>query len=703
MGTAAEAQDPDAKHEHTNRLIHASSPYLLQHAHNPVDWYGWGDEAFQRAKREDKPIFLSIGYAACHWCHVMERECFENETIAKILNEHFVAIKVDREERPDVDEVYMAATVAMTGRGGWPMSLFLTSDRQPFYCGTYFPPEGGFGRPGFRQLCLDIARQWKTDRPSLLKKAGSLVGKVQARKRSRRGDSVIDRQTISRNVDRMAGGFDPVLGGRKSSRNKFPPTMAMELFLREYATHPAMSKPFLVEMVDTTLTKMAAGGIYDHIGGGICRYSTDPRWFAPHFEKMLYDQATVSGVYLSMYQLDRDEKYARVARGILDYCIGDLQDAEGGFYSSRDADSEGEEGRFYVWRKSEIDGLLSSEDAGLFCDYYNVTSRGNWHRGRNILHVTATDRDFAAKHNMSVERWNARVSAMRKTLHEARSHRVPPALDDKILAEWNGLLITSLARAYRILDEPRYRDAATRAADFILHKMIRDGRLYRAHRKGKTHIEGFATDYTNVIEALITLYETTFDRKWLAAADRLNTTFIRHFHDKSNGGFYYTANDSEALLVRSKNARDGVVPSGSSVAVLNFLRLAVLLDRPDLRKLAQQAMTAFESSVSHGGLERMQWAMLFYHHPPKEIAIVGDPLCPRSSATEALVAAVYREYLPNKVVALCSPDEAAREDALPLLGRKKLVKGEPAAYVCQNYLCRRPVTTPTELAVQLSK
>ncbi len=698
-GTALGGENPQ-KHKYTNRLIKSASPYLLQHAHNPVDWYPWSDEAFERARKEKKPIFLSIGYAACHWCHVMERESFENEEIAAILNEHFIAIKVDREERPDVDEVFMAATIAATGRGGWPMSIFMTADHEPFMCGTYFPPESRGSRRGFRELITDIAEQWATDRQALTTKGQLIVSRVVQQKGMRGHTHDLDRKKISQSVDRIVKTFDPVLGGRRTRSTKFPPTMAMELMLREYATQRDVSKPHLVELVETTLRRMAGGGIYDQIGGGICRYSTDPRWFAPHFEKMLYDQATVSGVYLSAYQLTRNEFYARVARGILDYCIRDMQSPEGGFYSSLDADSEGEEGKFYVWRRAEIDELLPAKDAALFNEYYNVTERGNWHNGRNILHVKVTDEDFARQHQMDEAAWRKRLDGMKKILFDARSKRVPPPLDDKILAEWNGLLITQMARAYRILDEPRYRDSATRAADFILGNMVKDGRLYRAHRAGKTYIPGVATDYTDMVEALITLYETTFDRKWLSAAERLNDAFVKHFFDEEEHGFFYTAHDAEKLMVRSKSFRDSVVPSVNSVAPLNFLRLKVLLGRDDQLYYAEETLKVTLALIEPRSLERAQWAGIFYHEHPREIAIIGDPNDPN---TQALIAEAYKNYYPNKVVASCRPEEATSEDALPLLKRKTLVRGKPGAYVCRDYICGRPVTTPADLAKQLEE
>ena len=697
IAPAALAETPKT-HKHTNHLIDAASPYLLQHAHNPVNWYPWGDEAFDKAVKEDKPIFLSIGYAACHWCHVMERESFENEVVAAVLNEHFVAIKVDREERPDVDEIYMSATVAMSGRGGWPMSVFMTPDRKPFVCGTYYPPNDRRGRRGFRGLCLDIANQWANDRAKLLSDASSLVTKVRRRKTIGHSDQLVPRATLSRNVDRMAGRFDLVLGGRRTSGNKFPPTMALELMMREFATQRLASKPELLAPVETTLTQMYRGGIYDHLGGGICRYSTDPRWFAPHFEKMLYDQGTVSGVYLSAFQLTGNQLYGDVARGILDYCIEDLQSPEGGFYSSRDADSEGEEGKFYTWRYSEIMNILSPEDAALFNDYYNVKRGGNWHGGVNILHLKTSDEEFARKHGLSIEDWRGKRDKLRSTMFMHREVRVHPGLDDKILVEWNGLIINNLARAYRIFNEPKYRDAAVRATDFILREMVRDGRIFRAHRKGTTHIVGYASDYTNLVEALITLYETTFELRWLKEAERLNDSFIKHFADKDAGGFFYTADDGEELLVRSKNLRDSVVPSGNSTAILNCLRLAILLDRKDLRDVAEATLRMVGLVTSRGALERAQWGILFHLEHPREIAIIGDPASPD---TQALIAEVYRQYIPNKIVMHTTPEEAAKPDALPLLRRKTLVRGKPGAYVCRNYRCGKPVNSPAELAKQL--
>ncbi|MHC5109910.1 MAG: thioredoxin domain-containing protein [Planctomycetota bacterium] len=698
-GSAARARSDDAKPRHTNRLIDASSPYLLQHAHNPVDWYPWSEEAFAKAVAEDKPVFLSIGYAACHWCHVMERESFENEEIAAVLNENFVCIKVDREERPDIDELYMAATQAATGRGGWPMSVFMTPQRKPFLCGTYFPPETRGGRRGFRSICVEIVDKWKNSRRSLLDDAQSLLGKVRRNKRIVAATVMIDRNTLSRNVDRIARGFDEQQGGRRSRRNKFPPTMAMELMLREYATQPEVSKPELVELVDLTLTRMARGGIFDHLGGGICRYSTDPRWFAPHFEKMLYDQGTVSGVYLSAYQLTKKPLFAQTARSILDYCLADLQDEGGGFYSSRDADSEGEEGKFYVWTQDELLEILGAADGRLFCAYYNVRPGGNWHHGQNILHITDETDVFAERHGMTADEWSTKIAALNQKVFQARENRVHPGLDDKILTEWNALLINSLARAYRILGDERYRVAAEKAAGFIQDNMVIDGRLYRAHRNGKTYVRGNAADYANLIEALITLYETTGNERWLDAAVAQSEKFIELFEDRRDGGFFYTAHDAEKLIVRSKNTRDGVVPSCNSTAAMNFQRLAVMLDKSEWQQLAEQAMVSLGSRLANGTLERMAWSALFHFVPPKEIAIIGAADDPHK---ESLINQVYADYLPNKVVMIATPDAAAKEDAVPLLRRKTLVDGKAGAYVCRDYKCGLPVNAPEKLARQLA-
>jgi len=697
---------------HTNRLIGSTSPYLLQHAHNPVDWYPWGPEAFEKAKRENKPIFLSIGYAACHWCHVMEHESFENERIAEVLNDGFVSIKVDREERPDVDEIYMQVTMAMNqGHGGWPMSVFLTPEQVPFFAGTYFPPEQ------FRSLLGAISQAWGENRDQIDVQARQIREYVQDWALGEApADDLIDLDTVNRTARTLASHFDPELGGISGGgSNKFPPSMAMELMLR---VHRRSGDELLLHMVEVTLDRMARGGIYDHLGGGICRYSTDERWLVPHFEKMLYDQALVSSIYLDGYQVTGRKYYADVAADIFDYVLADLRSPEGGFYSSRDADSEGLEGAYYVWTVEQIQEVLGPEDVRLFCEFYGVTPQGNWFESRghapagpkNILNVTVPLEQYAAGHQLDPADLDRRLRVMRARLLEVRSRRVPPGLDDKVLTGWNGLMIASLAKGARVLREPKYAEAAAAAADFLLEKLRVDGRLLGSYRQGKAHLTGYLTDYAFFIEGLLNLYEATFDERWLREAAALNEVLVAHYFDRTGGGFFFTADDAESLIARTKNLRDGAIPSGNSVEASNLLRLAILLDRSDDRTKAESIFRAFKPMTerSAGAFERLLCAVDLYHSRPKEIAIVGNP---QDAATRALIEAVYARYLPNKVVAWATGDAgparpgsdsgATAGGLIPLLEGKTRIQGRSTAYVCERYRCLAPVTSAEDLARQL--
>jgi len=687
------------EHQYTNRLIRATSPYLLQHAHNPVDWYEWGDEASEKARRGDRPIFLSIGYAACHWCHVMEHETFESKEVASQINDNFVCIKVDREERPDIDEIYMAYTQQTTGGGGWPMSVWMTPDGTPFYAGTYFP------RHQFLEMCNRISYLWDNDREQLLNRSNSAQDFfAQWAMGPEPAEGVISCEAIDQSARTLSRYFDRSRGGMSSSRNKFPPSMAMDLLLRVYHRTGDVE---LLEVVDTTLDHMARGGIYDHIGGGICRYSTDPEWLVPHFEKMLYDQGMVSAVYLDGYQATRNPQYASVAADIFDYVIKDLQSPEGGFYSSRDADSDGLEGAFYIWTVKEVHQLLGEEDGKLFCSYYDVSSRGNWFESRghapagakNILHIATPATPFAQSHGLDPNEFNQKLASWRRELLTARARRTPPGLDDKILTGWNGLMIAALAKGGRVLDEPKYTDAAAKAADFILNQMrTGEGRLLRSYRNGKARLTGYLNDYAFLTEGLLNLYEATFDRRWLDEAVKLTDFAVKYYFDAKSGGFFFTASDGEKLIVRSKNPYDGAIPAGNSVQALNLLRLAVLLDRKDYREKAESIFRAFALRMerSPGAFERLSCAADFYHDRVKEIAIIGDP---QSADTRALVRTVYDRYLPNKVVVLAS--DKAEDPTIPLLKGKTRIQGKAAAYVCEHYRCRLPVTTPEDLAKQL--
>ena len=637
----------------------------------------------------------------------MEHESFENEQIAAVLNEHFVSVKVDREERPDVDEIYMHVTMQMTGHGGWPMSVMLTPDRVPFWAGTYVPPQN------FHQLLQRIAEMWQDERELILEGRVSLVESLQSwAKGPEPAPNLIGPDAVSRAADTLVRYFDRQYGGLPGGgSNKFPPSMTMELMLREY--HRSGDKNLLAT-VELTLDHMARGGIYDHLGGGICRYSTDVRWLVPHFEKMLYDQALVSSIYLDARQVTGKKGYGRVAADIFDYVLADLQSPEGGLYSTRDADSEGLEGAYYIWTVGQVTEVLGEKDAGLFCDFYDVSEGGNWFESRghaptgpkNILNVPVPLEKYASKHDLDPADLEKRLASMRARLLEVRGKRVPPGLDDKILAGWNGLMIASLAKGARVLDEPKYAQAAARAADFVLTRLRRDGRLLRSYRAGKSHLTGYLSDYAFMIEGLLNLYEATFDTRWLTEAAALNETLIEHYYDEEGGAFFFTADDAEELLARTKNPRDGAIPSGNSVQAMNLLRLAIVLDRKDYRAKAESIFRAFKPMAerSAASFERLLCAADFLHGSPKEIALVGNPAEP---GTEAMIRAVYDRFLPNKVVALGAGDGASSggdtggEALIPLLAGKKRIEGGATAYVCEGYRCKAPVTSADDLARQL--
>ncbi|MBI3834958.1 MAG: thioredoxin domain-containing protein [Planctomycetes bacterium] len=678
---------------HTNRLAHATSPYLLQHAHNPVDWFEWGQEALNRARTEDKPIFLSIGYAACHWCHVMEHESFEKDDVAAVLNKDFVSIKVDREERPDIDELYMAYTQALTGGGGWPMSVFLTPEGVPFHAGTYFPKEN------FMHLLAGIAEMWHGDREKILR--GSQNAKSFFEQWSggpKPDEGVISLETINKSATVLTRHFDHSLGGMSGGSNKFPPSMDMELMLR---VHRRTKNVDLLDAVNVTLEHMARGGIYDHIGGGICRYSTDPQWLVPHFEKMLYDQALVSSIYLDAHQATKNREYAKVAADILDYVLTDLRSPDGAFYSSRDADSDGLEGKFYIWTVAEIKEILGKADGELCCKYFDVTATGNWFERlghapsgpKNILHISKPPDVFAKLNGLTTEALEAKLAIWREKLRAIRAKRTPPGLDDKILTDWNGLMIASLAKGSRVLHEPKYAEAAGNAAQFILREMRRDERLLRTYRNGQARLPGTLSDYAFLVDGLINLYEATFDQKWLDEALSLTEVTNQFFFDEKGGAYFYTASDSEKLLARSKQPQDGAIPSANSVQAMNLLRLAIFFDRKDLRIKAESIFRAFAPLVddSPHAFERLCSAADFYHDKVKEIAIIGDPA---ASDTDALLRTVYERFLPNK--ALVGAPDKSDDTRLPLLRGKSRRQGLSTAYVCENYHCQAPVTTPEE-------
>ena len=689
----------------TNRLADATSPYLLQHAHNPVDWYPWGEEAFERARAEDKPIFLSVGYSACHWCHVMERESFENEAIAAFLNEHFVSIKVDREERPDVDDIYMTAVQMMTGSGGWPMSVFLTPDLKPFYGGTYYPPSDMMGRPGFMTLLHALADAWENKRQEVLSNADDLTRLVTQSMTETAGAGNVTPALIEQAVAQLEASFDPEYGGWGRAP-KFPSSPSIRLLLREFLR---TAEPKLLHMATTTLDKMAYGGMYDQLGGGFARYSVDNEWLVPHFEKMLYDNAQLAQAYIEAYQLTKDPLYRRIATEIFEYELRDMRDARGGFHSAEDADSEGEEGKFYLWTYDEIMGVLGNEDGELFAAYYNVQPGGNfssheyYHAGKNILHMPLPADTVASQLGMTEDELEAKMAPLREKLMAVRAQRVRPGLDDKVLTSWNGLMISALAQGYQVFGDMRYLKAAREAAMFILTDMVGDRRLFRSHWHGKSAIPAYLDDYAFFIGALVDLYETTFDLTWIEAADEFTTTMVVQFWNEGGGSFYFTADHHEHILVRATPTQDGAIPSGNAMAASALLRLAVLTDNPGYRAKAERVLGANVENMQRypRGFLNGLLAADYYCYPPIEIAVVGNPA---DDATKAFLRVIYEDFLPNKAVACLDPDGTNRatiEARVPLLAQKGLVGGKPAAYVCKNLACERPVTKPKELEEKL--
>ena len=680
---------------HTNRLAKETSPYLLQHAHNPVDWFPWGEEAFEIARRDQKPILLSIGYSACHWCHVMEHESFENEAIAKLMNENFVNIKVDREERPDLDQIYMSATQMMTHHGGWPMTVFLTQEGVPFYAGTYFPPEDRYNMPGFPRVLVSLAEAYQ-ERPEDIKQTADSV-LVELRRATATSESSQSLTTellesayrgTVRNYDSTNGGF----GGAP----KFPPAMALEFLLHHFYR---TAEPQALEIVRHSIRKMAEGGIYDHLGGGFHRYSTDARWLVPHFEKMLYDNALLSRLYLHHYQMTRDELARKVAEGTLDYVEREMTDAAGGFYSTQDADSEGVEGKFFVWSLSEVKQLLGESDAALFAAYYNVTEEGNF-EGENILNVTRTLEDVARAQKVSVEQLSEVLARGRHKLFEAREQRIKPGRDEKVLTAWNGLMLVSFAEAGAILGRSDYTDIARRNARFVLDNLRKDGLLLRTYKDGQAKLNAYLEDYAFFIDGLLTLFETTGELPWLEEALALTETMIKEFWDEQDGGFFYTGQSHEELIVRSKDFYDNATPSGNSVAAEVLLRIGLLTDNADYQRRAATILrlTAAAAGRYPSGFGRLLCALDFHLGQPKEIAIIGSP---ESDDTRALQKEVWQTYLPNKVVAMSAPGDTAASQLSPLLRDRQQVDGQATAYVCEFFTCKQPVNTASELAPQL--
>lgn len=702
--------DIHTQHKHTNRLIHETSPYLLQHAHNPVDWYPWGEEAFKRATQEDKPVLLSVGYSACHWCHVMERESFENEEIASLMNHQFVSIKVDREERPDVDGIYMQAVQALTHQGGWPMTVFLMPDGRPFYGGTYFPPaDRHYGQqimPGFPRVLLSIADAYKNRRDEVEEQAAQLAEYLQqhssAPLRQRQGASLPQLATLAAASRALAEEFDTVNGGFGSAP-KFPNTMSLEFLLRshihrlngEITTEEAQGTQSEQEIVETSLQHMANGGIYDHLGGGFHRYSVDAHWLVPHFEKMLYDNALLSRLYLHAYLVTNRPLYRRVVEETLNYIVREMTSPEGGFYSTQDADSEGEEGKFYVWSEAEIDQVLSPAEAEVFKAYYDVTLKGNF-EGKNILHVQQEVGQVADQAGKSVDEVQALLKLSREHLFVRREDRVKPGRDEKILTAWNGLMLRSFAEAARHLDRPDYLQIAINNANFLLSKLWQDGRLLRTYKDGRARLKGYLEDYIFLADGLLALYEASFDQRWFAEARALLDQAIALFADEPNGGFFDTGSDHEQLVSRPKDITDNATPAGNSVAADVLLRVSAFTGEQAYRERAEDYLHAISDlAVQHAqAFGYVLSALDFDLSPSKELAIIGEQ---RGADTRALLEVINARYLPNSVLASCTPADEEAKRGIPLLADRPLKDNLATAYVCQHFACLAPVNTAQEL------
>jgi uncharacterized protein YyaL (SSP411 family) len=686
------------EHRHTNRLAGETSPYLRQHAHNPVDWYPWGEEALERARREDRPVLLSVGYSACHWCHVMERESFEDENIAGLMNRLYVNIKVDREERPDVDQIYMQAVVALTQHGGWPMTVFLTPDGVPFYGGTYFPPTDRHGMPAFPRVLEAVAEAYRSRRGDIVESGRQLLEHMKESERLRRSASLLTEEILFGAYQGMSREFDARDGG-VGQAPKFPQPMNWEFMLRFWKRSRNQQA---LDMARLTLTRMARGGMYDQLGGGFHRYSVDRQWLVPHFEKMLYDNGQLASLYLHAWLATGDPEYRRVTEETLDYLLGEMTHPSGGFYSAQDADSEGVEGKFFVWSPEEIRAALPDpEMAKSVLAYWGVDDGPNF-EGHSILHVPRAPAEVAERLGLSPDRLTEQIAAARKILYARREQRIHPGLDDKILASWNGLALAAFAEAGRVLGRADYIAAAVKNAEFLTTQMVDGtGRLLRTWKDGQAKIKAYLEDYAQVGVGLVALYEATFDRRWLDESRRLAREAIRLFWDDERDIFFDTGVDQEALVVRPRNLYDNAVPSGASSAAEWLLRLALYFDDQQFESLALKVLRPMADLMGRHptGFGRYLGALDFHLGPTAEVALVW-PASANQTSIAPLLQEVFGRYLPSKIVA-GAPEDASAASGIPLLAERRAVDGKPTAYLCRRYVCELAVTTTEDFARQL--
>ncbi len=693
------SEDTSPESENTlNHLKDEKSPYLLQHRDNPVDWYPWGEEAFQKAKDENKPIFLSIGYSTCHWCHVMSRESFQDPEIGQLINQVFVPVKVDREERPDIDSIYMTVCQMITGSGGWPLTIIMTPDLKPFFAGTYFPKDTGPRGTGLRDLILNVHELWENQEGELLKSADELTVSLEKISQGKPGDSLTP-EIITQTYHSLQENFDQQYAGFGTNQ-KFP-TPHHLLFLLRYWKQTGETEA--LNMVQETLKAMRKGGIYDHIGFGFHRYTVDQQWIIPHFEKMLYDQALLAMAYTEAYQATGETEYRETAEEVLEYILRDMRSPEGGFYSAEDADSEGEEGKFYLWTAEEIQDLLGPEDGALFQTVYSISPEGNFKdeargikTGKNILHRTKTWDEISAELEIPSDQLWWKMEHAREVLFPAREARIHPGKDDKILTDWNGLVITALSIAGKVFGREDYLVAAGEAVDFIMTHLHSQGRLKHRWREGESAIEGNLDDYAYLIWGLLELYQATFQAEYLKAALKLNQTLTKHFWDNEEGGYYFTPDHAPQILVRQKEAYDTALPSGNSVQQMNLERLYLLTGENNFRETSESLEKYFSPTMKQtpAAFTMFLSAIMFQTSPSFEVTILGEK---DSLDTQGMLKALQKEYLPQVVLVLKSSSDDLIKELIPSLENKTMVGNQATAYVCGDGTCQAPVNTPEEL------
>ncbi len=699
---ATQSQEP----KKANKLAEETSTYLRQHAYNPVEWYPWGEEALARSRNEDKPILLSIGYSACHWCHVMEHESFEDETTAAIMNRHFINIKVDREERPDLDEIYMKSVQLLTGHGGWPMTVFLTPALKPFFAGTYFPPQDRHGIPSFRRVLLGVKTAWESQREEVDDSASDITKHLSMLDKAKTSETQLDKELLEKAIDPLIRVFDRTWGGFGGAP-KFPHTASLSLAMRRIKADPetkSQQTKDCKEMLQTTLDRMAWGGMHDQLGGGFARYSVDRRWLIPHFEKMLYDNALIPRNYLDGYLLTGRKYWLDVARDSLEFVLRELGIPQGGFYCSLDADSEGEEGKYYVWKPEQIEEILGQKDGAFICEVYGISKQGNFEHGSSAANFPEGHEECFKRLKLSEEAFWQKLNPLKEKLLTEREKRVRPGRDDKMLTSWTSLMISCLTDGYRVTGDAKYLGEAIKSADFILTRLMKDGRLLRTFGRDIAKLNGYLEDYAYTIQALLDLAACDANSRWLRTAVSLNKFVLQHFWDNENGGFYYTSDDHEELIVRTKHFYDGSTPSASSVSVMNLIRLERLTGETDFGEKAAQTMSLYTPYYHKAPdqFSNMLCALDAYLAEPTEIAVIFDQNS--EAQAKALCQEIYRHYLPNAVIVLGNLSDEGMKDMAelsPLLKDRPMQNGQARVYVCRNFACQTPVSDTVTLAAQL--